>query len=64
MADYGYMTVTTTCPVTPADGTTDTRIFGKNGDTIYKTVQCPNGHDYTIGVVLTISGVATAYVID
>ncbi|MBU2051341.1 MAG: hypothetical protein KKH61_20530 [Gammaproteobacteria bacterium] len=64
MSDFGYVTVTTTCPVTPADGDTDTRIFGVHGDTVYRNIKCPEGHDYTIGVVLTVSGAATEYVIN
>jgi len=64
MADFGYMTVTTTCPVNAPDGDTDTRVFGEDGSTVYKTVTCPEGHKYTVGTVITVSGVATEYVID
>ena len=64
MADFGYMTVTTTCPVVGADGNTDTRVFGEHGTTVYKQATCPEGHVYTVGTVVTVSGVATAYEID
>ena len=64
MADFGYMTVTTTCPVNGADGTKDTRVFGEHGTTVYKTETCPEGHVYTVGTVITCSGAATAYEID
>ena len=64
MPDFGYVTVTTTCPVVAEDGDTETRIFGKHEDTIYETIKCPEGHSYVIGVVLTVLGVATAYVIN
>ena len=64
MVDFGYMTVTTTCPVNAPDGDSETRLFGQDGSTVYKQETCPEGHVYTVGAVLTISGVATAYVID
>ena len=64
MVDFGWVTVTTTCPVVGGDGDTDTRVFGSDGETIYKNVECPEGHKYTVGVVMTVEGAATAYVID
>ncbi len=64
MADFGHIEVTTTCPVTGADGDTTHRVFGKNGDTVHKEITCPQGHVYTVGSVITVSAVNTAYVID
>jgi hypothetical protein len=64
MADYGYVGITSTCPVSASDGDTDSRIFGKDGDTIYRNVVCPEGHTYTIEVDLTVEGAVTEYVID
>ena len=64
MTDFGYMTVTTTCPVEPLDGDADTRLFGQDGNTVFKQETCPEGHVYTVGTVINVSGVATAYVID
>ena len=63
MADYGWATVTSTCPVTPADGDTESRIFGGDGDSIYRTVECPEGHTYGIKVVMAVTGTVTEYVL-
>jgi len=64
MADYGYMEVTSTCPVVAEDGDTTSRIFGKDGATIYRNVVCPEGHTYTIAIAITVEGAVTEYVID
>ena len=64
MADFGYMEVTGTCPVTGADGDTTIRVFGNNGDSIYRNIVCPEGHTYTVKVVITVNGAVTEYVID
>lgn len=64
MVDFGYMTVTTTCPVNAPDGDTESRVYGEDGQTVYQNAVCPEGHEYTVGTVITVSGVATAYVID
>jgi hypothetical protein len=64
MADYGWVTVTTECPVEACDETKDIRVFGKNGDSIYRTVTDDAGHTYTVKVVMTVSGAVTEYVID
>lgn len=64
MTDFGWVTVTATCPVTPADGTTTVRMFGAHGESLYRNVECPEGHTYTVKVVITCSGAVTEYVID
>jgi len=64
MADYGWMTVTTECPVEACDETVDIRVFGKDGDTVYRTVEDAAGHTYVVAVVITVEGAVTEYVID
>jgi len=61
MADFGYVTVTTACPVTPEDGNTTTRVFGDDEADVYKIVVCPEGHEYGIKVHMEVSGTATVY---
>jgi len=64
MADYGYMDVSATCPT--HGGVTETvRIYGSNGDTVYRVVKDQTNGDYfTIKVVITVSGAVTSYAHD
>jgi hypothetical protein len=59
MADYGYMEVTTDCPHAACDETVDVRVFGENGDVIYRTVECDSGHTYTAAITITVSGASS-----
>jgi len=56
MPDYGYMTVTTECPHEACDETVDVRVFGADGDVVYRTVECDSGHSYTAEITITVEG--------
>ena len=64
MADYGYMDVTATCP-THGGATETVRIYGTNGEVVYKVVEdSTNGDFYTIKVTITVSGAVVSYAHD
>ena len=65
MADYGWVTVTTTCPAQSCSGTNDNRAFGSNGASVFFHPTCPTCSTvYTAKVVITVTGAGTAYVND
>jgi len=63
--DFGYMAVTADCPADGCAGTEVVRVWGQNGDSLYRTVYCTTCEvSWTIKVVVTVSGAVTNYVID
>lgn len=60
--DYGYMEVTTTCPIGGCGGTDTIRVYGENGETVTTTVLCSTCDQYYAAeVVITVSGAPTEY---
>jgi uncharacterized Zn finger protein len=57
--DYGYLTVTATCPSCGIG--TEVRVVGEDGDTKYRTVECTCGTTFGIATAITVSGVVTNY---
>ena len=65
MADFGWVTVTATCPQGGCSGTNEIRVFGSHGDEIYRNPVCPDcSTEYTAKVTITCSGAVAEYVID
>lgn len=65
MTDFGWVTVTAECPADGCDGEDDVRVFGQDGDTIYRNVKCSTcSVTYTVAIAITCEGAATEYKID
>lgn len=56
MTDFGYVTVTTSCPHVDCTETVDVRVFGEADAVIYRTITCDEGHTYTAAITLTVEG--------
>jgi hypothetical protein len=60
--DFGYMDVTFECPESGCSGTETVRVWGQNGESIYRTVECTTcSVTNAMKVVITVSGAVTEY---
>ena len=62
MADFGYMDVDVVCP-THGAVTETVRVFGKDGDVVYKVVKDQtNGDFFSAKFTITVSAAVTTYI--